>query len=111
MPSIPTCRRQRQGDLSECKASLVYRGSSKTANTTLRNPASKNKQHDCTHVYTYTNTHAHAHMHAHTCTCSRKGVLKKNPRLRMQVVHLPVMYKALGFVHSIVNELVSHYQD
>jgi hypothetical protein len=40
-PLIPALRRQRQVDLSEFKANLVYRASSKTAKATQRNPASK----------------------------------------------------------------------
>jgi hypothetical protein len=40
-PSIP--RRQRQVDLCEFKASLVYRVSSRTVKATQRNPVLKNK--------------------------------------------------------------------
>ena len=36
--------RQRQADLCEFEASLVYRGSSRTARATLRNPGSKRKK-------------------------------------------------------------------
>jgi hypothetical protein len=44
-PLIPTPGRQRQVDLCEFKASLVYRVNSRTARATLRNPVSKtNKQ-------------------------------------------------------------------
>ena len=43
MPSIPALRRQKQVDLCESEASLVYRGSSKTARDTQRNHASKNR--------------------------------------------------------------------
>jgi hypothetical protein len=39
MPLIPALRRQ----ISEFKASLVYRVSSRTAGATQRNPVSKNK--------------------------------------------------------------------
>jgi hypothetical protein len=37
-------RRQRQVDLCEFKASVVYRVSSRTARATQRNPVSKNKK-------------------------------------------------------------------
>ena len=41
-PLIPALGRQRQVDLCECEASLVYRTSSKTARAvTQRNPVSK----------------------------------------------------------------------
>ena len=44
MPLILALWRQRQEDLCEFKASLVYRGSSRTArDATQRNPVSKNK--------------------------------------------------------------------
>ena len=36
----PTLRRQRQAELCEFEASLVYRASSRTARTTQRNPVS-----------------------------------------------------------------------
>ena len=39
---IPALGRQRQVDLCEFKASLVYRGSSRTAKATQRNPVWKN---------------------------------------------------------------------
>ena len=38
---IPALERQRQVDLCEFKATLVYRVSSKTARVTQRNPVSK----------------------------------------------------------------------
>ena len=38
MPLIPTLGRQRQMDLCEFKASLVYRVSFRTARATQRNP-------------------------------------------------------------------------
>jgi len=41
MPLIPILRRQKQVDLGEFKASLVYRVSSRPAKTIGRNPASK----------------------------------------------------------------------
>ena len=41
MPLIPTFGRQRQADLSEFEASLVYRVSSRTSRATQRNPVSK----------------------------------------------------------------------
>ena len=45
MPLIPTLERQRQTDLSEFEASLVYRASIRTAMTIIqRNPVSKAKQ-------------------------------------------------------------------
>ena len=44
MPIIPALRRQRQVDLWEFEASLVYKGNSRTARTiTQRNPALKSK--------------------------------------------------------------------
>ena len=44
-PLIPVLGRQRQEDLSEFNASLVYKANSRTARTvTLRNPVSKYKQ-------------------------------------------------------------------
>ena len=46
-PLIPGLGKERQADLSEFKASLVYKVSSRTARTvTQRNPVSKNKQID-----------------------------------------------------------------
>jgi len=42
---IHWCWRQRQADLSEFEASLVYRVSFRTARTTWRNPVLKSKQH------------------------------------------------------------------
>jgi hypothetical protein len=44
MPLIPALRRQRQEDLCEFQASLVYRDNSRTARITQRNPVSTNKQ-------------------------------------------------------------------
>ena len=44
MPSILAPRRQRQVDVCEFQASLVYRASSRTAKTTQRNPVSKNQK-------------------------------------------------------------------
>jgi hypothetical protein len=41
---IPALRRQRQADLYEFKASLVYRVSSRTARTSQRNPVSEKKK-------------------------------------------------------------------
>ena len=41
-PVILVLVRQRQADLSEFEASLVYRVSSRTARATQRNPVSKN---------------------------------------------------------------------
>jgi hypothetical protein len=43
MPLMPTLGRQRQVELCEFKASLVYRVSSRTAKATQRNPFLKNK--------------------------------------------------------------------
>ena len=40
---IPTLGRQRQVDLCEFKASLIYRASSRTGRATQRNPASKSQ--------------------------------------------------------------------
>jgi hypothetical protein len=42
-PLIPTLGRQRQVDLCELEASLVYRVSSRVARATHRNPVLKNK--------------------------------------------------------------------
>jgi hypothetical protein len=44
MPLIPALGRQRQEDLCEFWASLVYRTTSSTARATQRNPVSKDKQ-------------------------------------------------------------------
>ena len=41
MPLIPAHRRQRQADLCEFKARLVYRTSFRTSRTTQRNPVSE----------------------------------------------------------------------
>ena len=41
MPLIPAFRRQRQANLSEFEANLVYRESSGIARVTHRNPVSK----------------------------------------------------------------------
>ena len=47
MPLIPALGRQRQMDLCEFKASLVYKVSSKTARTvSQRNPVSKNNSNN-----------------------------------------------------------------
>jgi hypothetical protein len=43
MHLVPALLRQRQVDLYEFEASLVYRVSSRTARATQRNPVSKNK--------------------------------------------------------------------
>jgi hypothetical protein len=43
MSLIPACGRQRQVDLCEFGASLVYRARSRTARTMQRDPFSKNK--------------------------------------------------------------------
>ena len=43
MPLIPAVRRQRQVDVCEFEASLVYRVSSRTARATERNPVLKKK--------------------------------------------------------------------
>ena len=44
MPLIPAQRRQRQADLCEFEASLVYRVSSRTTEDIHRNPVSKRKK-------------------------------------------------------------------
>jgi hypothetical protein len=41
---VPALRRQRQSDLSEFEASLVYRVSSRTARATQRDPVSKTNE-------------------------------------------------------------------
>ena len=43
-PLIPAPRKQRQADIYEFKASLVYTASSRTARATRRNPMSNNKE-------------------------------------------------------------------
>jgi len=43
-PLIPELRRQRQAELCEFKASLVYRVNSRTAKAMQRNPVSKRKK-------------------------------------------------------------------
>jgi hypothetical protein len=43
MPLVPTLKRQRQVDLLEFKASLVYKTSSRTAKVIPRNLVLKNK--------------------------------------------------------------------
>ena len=43
MPLIPALGRQRQADVCEYEASLVYRASSRTIKATLRNPVMKNQ--------------------------------------------------------------------
>ena len=46
MPLIPELRRQRQADFCEFEASLVYRGSARTAKATTEKPCLKrNKKH------------------------------------------------------------------
>ena len=47
MPLIPTLRRQRQADLCEFEASLVYRESSRTSEATQINLVSKNLAGSC----------------------------------------------------------------
>ena len=42
-PLVPALRRQRQVDLCEIKASLVYRASLRTVRDTQRNPVLSNK--------------------------------------------------------------------
>jgi len=44
VPLTPAHRRQRQADLCEFKASVVYRVSFRSARATLRNPALKNQK-------------------------------------------------------------------
>lgn len=46
MPLILALVRQKQEDLSQFKASLVYIGNSGTARTTQRDPISKNKNNN-----------------------------------------------------------------
>ena len=41
MPLIPVFRRQRQADLWEFEANLIYRASSRTASDTQKNPVLK----------------------------------------------------------------------
>jgi hypothetical protein len=43
MPLISAFERQKQADLCEFKANLIYRVNSRTARATQRNPVSKNK--------------------------------------------------------------------
>ena len=43
MPLFSTLERQRQVDLCEFKANLLYRASPRTARDTQRNPVSKNQ--------------------------------------------------------------------
>ena len=45
-PLIPVFNRQRQADLCEIEASLVYRVGSRTARTTQRNPVLNTKQNN-----------------------------------------------------------------
>ena len=45
-PLIPALRRQRQVDVYEFEASLVYRSSSRTARATQKNPALKKKKEE-----------------------------------------------------------------
>jgi hypothetical protein len=47
---IPTLGRQKQADLCESEASMLYRASSRTARATQRNPVSKNKS---IYIYIY----------------------------------------------------------
>ena len=55
-PLIPALRRQRQADLCEFKASLVYRASSRTGSKAIqRNPVSKNKKQKQTNKQTKKN--------------------------------------------------------
>jgi hypothetical protein len=44
MSLIPALRRERQADLCDFEASLVYRVNSRTSRGTQRNPVLKNKQ-------------------------------------------------------------------
>ena len=44
MPLIPALGRQRQANLYEFKANLVYRVNSRTTRVTQRNPSSKKKK-------------------------------------------------------------------
>jgi hypothetical protein len=44
MSLIPALGRQKQAELCKFKTRMVYRGSSRTARTTQRNPVSKTKQ-------------------------------------------------------------------
>ena len=48
MPLIPALGRQRQVDLSELEASLVYKASSRTARATHRNRVSENRKQNKT---------------------------------------------------------------
>jgi hypothetical protein len=45
-PLIPAHRKQREANLSELEASLVYRASSRTVRATQRNPVSKTKKNE-----------------------------------------------------------------
>ena len=51
MPLIPAHARQRQADLSEFEASLVYKASSRTARAVYRNPVSKSKKEKKMHLF------------------------------------------------------------
>jgi hypothetical protein len=53
IPLTPALERQRQVDLCEFEASLVYRVSSRTARATQRNPAKETKQNKKRKVYYY----------------------------------------------------------
>ena len=60
-PSTPEAE---VGGISELKASLIYKASSRTARVTKRNSVLKKKhthEHVCTHMCTYTNIHAHTY--------------------------------------------------
>ena len=51
MPLIPALGRERQVDLCEFEASLVYRVSSRTVRDTQRNPVSKETKNKTTKVH------------------------------------------------------------
>ena len=61
---IPALMRQRQVDICEFEASLVYRENSRTVRTTQRNPVSKNKvkSDEDARRQSVSSTHTHARM-------------------------------------------------
>lgn len=66
MPLIPARNRQRQANLWEFKASLVYRVSFRTAMDVIqRNPVLK---HTHAHARTHTNTHTHIYTQTYIYT-------------------------------------------
>jgi hypothetical protein len=102
MSLIPVLWRQRHMDLSEVKASLVYREISRTARVTQTNPSQKTKNKNKTkeiskYMHTYMHTYIHTYSQlsivAHACFPSFKDM---GARISKFESHPSSLYLCLG---------------